>query len=41
MIAYPFVFDDKNDRYMLYNSNDYGKTGIGLAMLNRTNSTGQ
>lgn len=35
MIAYPFVFDDKGDRYMLYNGNGYGKTGIGLAVLDR------
>lgn len=34
MIEYPFVFDHKNERYMLYNGNDYGKTGFGLAILN-------
>jgi hypothetical protein len=33
MIEYPFVFDHKGKRYMLYNGNDYGKTGIGLAIL--------
>ncbi len=33
MIEYPFVFDHKGQRYMLYNGNDYGKTGIGLAIL--------
>jgi len=33
MIEYPFVFDHKNQRYMLYNGNDYGKTGFGLAVL--------
>jgi len=33
MICYPFVFDHGSDRYMLYNGNDYGKTGIGLAVL--------
>lgn len=33
MIEYPFVFDYKGERYMLYNGNDYGKTGIGLAVL--------
>ena len=32
MIEYPFVFDHKNDRYMLYNGNGYGKTGFGLAV---------
>lgn len=33
MIEYPFVFDHKGHRYMLYNGNDYGKTGFGLAIL--------
>lgn len=33
MIAYPFVFDHDGARYMLYNGNGYGKTGIGLAVL--------
>lgn len=32
-IEYPFVFDHKETRYMLYNGNDYGKTGFGLAIL--------
>jgi len=33
MIEYPCVFDHKGKRYMLYNGNEYGKTGIGLAIL--------
>ncbi|NOU40014.1 MAG: hypothetical protein HOO85_01955 [Methylotenera sp.] len=33
MICYPFVFDHKGQRYMLYNGNGYGKTGFGLAVL--------
>ena len=33
MICYPHVFDHKEKRYMLYNGNDYGKTGFGLAVL--------
>ncbi len=33
MIEYPFVFDHAGQRYMLYNGNDYGKTGFGLAVL--------
>lgn len=33
MIEYPFVFDHKRKRYMLYNGNGYGKTGFGLAVL--------
>lgn len=32
MIEYPFVFDHKGLRYMLYNGNGYGKTGFGLAV---------
>lgn len=33
MIEYPFVFDHKGQRYMLYNGNGYGKTGFGIAVL--------
>ncbi len=33
MIEYPFVFDHKGDRYMLYNGNNYGEKGFGLAIL--------
>ncbi|HIP14834.1 MAG TPA: hypothetical protein EYG74_05040 [Sulfurimonas autotrophica] len=33
MICYPFVFVHKGEKYMLYNGNDYGKTGFGLAVL--------
>ena len=33
MIEYPFVFDVAGRRYMLYNGNGYGRTGIGLAVL--------
>jgi hypothetical protein len=32
MIEYPFVFDHKGQRYMLYNGNEYGKTGFGIAL---------
>jgi hypothetical protein len=35
MVAYPYVFEHEGDYYMLYNGNDYGKTGIGLAVLER------
>jgi hypothetical protein len=35
MIEYPFVFDCQGKRYMLYNGNGYGRTGIGLAVLSR------
>ena len=33
MIEYPFVFDHKGQRYMLYNGNGFGKTGFGMALL--------
>ena len=33
MIEYPFVFDHKGDRYLLYDGNGYGETGFGLAVL--------
>ncbi|GAA6325627.1 glycoside hydrolase family protein [Fusobacterium ulcerans] len=33
MVCYPFVFEYKEKLYMLYNGNGYGKTGIGLAVL--------
>lgn len=32
MIEYPYVFDHDGVRYMLYNGNGYGATGIGLAV---------
>jgi hypothetical protein len=35
MVAYPYVFENQRDYYMLYNGNDYGKTGIGVAVLDR------
>jgi hypothetical protein len=33
MVCYPFIFIYKNEKYMLYNGNNYGKTGIGLSKL--------
>jgi hypothetical protein len=36
MIEYPFVFDHKGRRYMLYNGNGNGKTGFGLGRLERS-----
>ena len=35
MISYPCVFDYKGKRYMLYNGNDYGKSGFGIAVLDK------
>jgi hypothetical protein len=34
MIEFPHVFDHNGALMMLYNGNDYGRTGIGLAVLN-------
>ncbi|MBT4512411.1 MAG: hypothetical protein HOC20_09420 [Chloroflexi bacterium] len=33
MIEYAFVFDHRDTKYMLYNGNDYGTGGIGLAIM--------
>jgi len=33
MLAYPYVLKQKGVYYMLYNGNDYGKTGIGIATM--------
>jgi hypothetical protein len=33
MIEYPFVCDEGEQRYLLYNGNGYGATGIGWAVL--------
>lgn len=35
MICCPHVFEHNGEKYMLYNGNGYGKTGIGLAVLAR------
>lgn len=32
MVTYPCVFDSAGARYLLYNGNAYGRTGIGLAV---------
>ena len=34
-VAYPWIVDAGGRRYMLYNGNDYGRTGIGLAVLDK------
>lgn len=33
MVCYPYVFDHGGRRYLLYNGNGYGRTGVGLAYL--------
>jgi len=35
MVCYPYVFDYRGSRYMLYNGNNYGETGFGIAILER------
>jgi hypothetical protein len=35
MIEYACVFDHSGDRYMIYNGNGFGKTGLGYARLER------
>ena len=32
-IEYPYILDYKNKRYMLYNGDNYGETGFGIAVL--------
>lgn len=34
-LAYPCVFDHGNERYMLYCGNGYGRSGFGLAVLDK------
>jgi hypothetical protein len=36
MIEYPYVFENEGAYYMLYNGNGYGKTGVGLAVLDQS-----
>lgn len=36
MIEYAYVFENKGKKYMLYNGNEYGKYGIGLAVERKT-----
>lgn len=33
MICYPYIFEHKGLKYMLYNGNGYGRTGFGYAIL--------
>jgi len=33
MLAYPFVFDHAGRRYLFYNGNGYGRSGLGWAVL--------
>ena len=40
MVEYPWLFDWAGRTYMLYNGNDYGGTGIGLAVWDAPSATG-
>ena len=33
MVEYPWVFEQNGREYMLFNGDDYGRTGVGLAVL--------
>ena len=33
MLCYPYIFKHKNNLFMLYNGNQFGKSGFGLATL--------
>ena len=33
MMEYPFVYEHKGEKYLLYNGNGFGETGIGFAVL--------
>lgn len=35
MIEYPFVFEHDGEHFMLYNGNGFGRTGFGLAILEK------
>jgi hypothetical protein len=35
MICYPYIFDFEKKRFMLYNGNGYGMSGLGLAILEK------
>lgn len=35
MMAYPYVYEHKGKKYMLYNGNGFGKTGFGYAVLDK------
>jgi len=30
-VTYPYVFEHRDQRYMLFNGNEFGKSGFGLA----------
>ncbi len=41
MMEYPFVYDHRGVKYMLYNGNGFGETGIGYAVLEEDDRAGR
>jgi hypothetical protein len=35
MIEYPYVFEHKGQKYMLYNGNEFSQDGAGLAIMEK------
>jgi hypothetical protein len=35
MIEYAYVFDHNGNRFMIYNGNGFGKSGLGYARMER------
>jgi hypothetical protein len=40
MMEYPFVYEHRGIKYMLYNGNGFGESGIGYAVLNEDDRSG-
>ena len=40
MIEYPFVYEHRGVKHMLYNGNGFGETGIGYAVLEEDDRVG-
>ncbi len=34
-VEYPYVFEHRGQKFMLYNGNGYGATGFGIAVLDK------
>ena len=40
MMEYPFVYEHRGVKHMLYNGNGFGETGIGYAVLDEDDRVG-
>ena len=40
MMEYPFVYEHRGVKHMLYNGNGFGETGIGYAVLEEDDRVG-